>query len=252
MTNDAWRPRIEQYLDAELSDEEMRSMDAHLRECPSCTAETLHQTQLRNAIRAAGRRYVPSTEFRRRIHKQVTAEKPARRSWVWMPAFALAMVLIIVAGMLLSHFSREERSQTFVAELTDIHVANLASSTPVDVVSSDRHTVKPWFQGKLPFTFNLPELQGSRFALVGGRTTYLNHEPGAHLIYDIGGHHVSVLIFRDAAGFAEAFPPQSSQDVLKFHVEAWASQGLRYFVVGDASERDIQELSRLWKNADKN
>ena len=74
-------------------------------------------------------------------------------------------------------------SQVF-SEIADLHVATLASSSPVDVISTDRHTVKPWFQGKIPFAFNLPELQNSEFSLLGGRMTYLDQTPGAHLIYD--------------------------------------------------------------------
>jgi len=70
------------------------------------------------------------------------------------------------------------------SEIADLHVSTLASSSPVDVISTDRHTVKPWFQGKIPFAFNLPELQNSEFTLIGGRMTYLDQTPGAHLIYD--------------------------------------------------------------------
>ena len=65
------------------------------------------------------------------------------------------------------------RRQRVFSELADLHVSALASATPVDVISTDRHTVKPWFQGRIPFSFNLPELQGSEFTLIGGRVTYL-------------------------------------------------------------------------------
>jgi anti-sigma factor RsiW len=137
-----------------------------------------------------------------------------------------------------------------LAELTDLHVANLAASTPVDVVSSDRHTVKPWFQGKVPFSFNLPELAGSPFTLVGGRLTYLDHEPGAHLIYNVGAHHISVFIFRSQPQFDRVFSAQqSSRDVLNFHVNSWSTHDLRYFVVGDASEESVRQLSAMLEKA---
>jgi anti-sigma factor RsiW len=126
----------------------------------------------------------------------------------------------------------------------------LPATSPVDVVSSDRHTVKPWFQGKLPFSFNLPELAGSPFILLGGRLTYLNHEPGAQLIYNIGAHHISVFIFRDQPELAPAFHAQESlRDVLNFHVDSWSANELRYFVVGDASDESIRQLASLWKKA---
>jgi len=250
MISDPWRPKIDRYLDAELSDEEMRSMDAHLRECPSCAAEALQQLQLKRATKLAGQRHLASPEFRRRINEQVAGDR--RKGWVWgrKTAFALAVMAVIVVGIWLSYSSREARSQLLLTELVDVHVANLAASTPVDVVSSDRHTVKPWFQGRVPFTFSLPEVEGSPFTLVGGRLAYLNHEPGAQLIYDIRGHHISVFVFREEPDFAKAFLARnSSLEVLKFYVETWSVQGLRYFVVGDASGTSIEQLSSMLRQA---
>ena len=254
MTSDIWQPRISRYVDAELSEEEMRAMDAHLRECSSCAAEALRQMQLKHATKLAARRFSPSPQFRRRIADQVLADQVgARRRVIWrwaVPLLAAAVMVLMVAGILLSRSSEQARSQQLLSELTDIHVANLAASTPVDVVSSDRHTVKPWFQGKVPFSFNLPEVEGSPFTLVGGRLTYLDHEPGAHLIYNIGAHHISVFVFRDQPDLAHVFSTrESSGDVLKFHVESWSAHELRYFVVGDASDQSIHELTSMWKKA---
>jgi anti-sigma factor RsiW len=100
----------------------------------------------------------------------------------WMLATACLAILIFV-GLAATYMGRQRagREQVY-SELADLHVATLASSSPVDVVSSDQHTVKPWFQGKIPFTFDLPELQNSEFSLLGGRITYLGQTSGAHLI----------------------------------------------------------------------
>jgi anti-sigma factor RsiW len=164
--------------------------------------------------------------------------------------FAAAAVVVLVAGALTSMYvgNRSGRDQVF-SEIADLHVATLASSSPVDVVSSDRHTVKPWFQGKIPFVFNLPELQNSEFSLLGGRMTYLDQAPGAHLIYDVRKHHISVLIFQERflpAGLGEA---SKSPGKLPFNMETWSQGGLRYFAVGDASPADIDALARLFKAA---
>jgi anti-sigma factor RsiW len=132
-----------------------------------------------------------------------------------------------------------------------LHVATLASSSPVDVVSTDRHTVKPWFQGKIPFAFNLPELQNTDFSLLGGRLTYLDQTPGAHLIYDIRKHHISVLVFQERS---LKLPASWGENVLSpknlpFNMETWSQGGLRYFVIGDASAADIDRLAKLFKTA---
>ena len=99
-------------------------------------------------------------------------------AFAWMPAlaaFAVALVLIVASAALWMRHSAREQT---LAELLDLHVATMASANPVDVISTDRHTVKPWFQGKLPFTFNLPELQNSPFKLVGGRVDVFQAQPG--------------------------------------------------------------------------
>jgi anti-sigma factor RsiW len=121
----------------------------------------------------------------------------------------------------------------------------------VDVISTDRHTVKPWFQGKIPFAFNLPELQNSEFTLLGGRMTYLDQTPGAHLIYDVGKHHISVFVFQERSFKLPASLSENSNSPrnLPFNMETWSQGGLRYFVIGDASAADIDSLAKLFKAA---
>jgi anti-sigma factor RsiW len=119
----------------------------------------------------------------------------------------------------------------------------------VDVISTDRHTVKPWFQGKIPFAFNLPELQNSEFTLLGGRMTYLDQAPGAHLIYDARKHHISVFVFQERSLPARLDENSLSTKKLSFNMETWTQGGLRYFVIGDASASDIDSLAGLFKAA---
>jgi anti-sigma factor RsiW len=143
---------------------------------------------------------------------------------------------------------RGREEQQLMSELVDQHVATLASANPVDVVSSDRHTVKPWFEGKIPFTFNLPELQGSPFVLAGGRVGYLRQSPGAELIFRVRQHQISVFIFQEH-GVEEMRGSESWHTALSFEVRSWSHNGLRYFVIGDASPQDLDKLSELLKAA---
>jgi anti-sigma factor RsiW len=203
---------------------------------------------MKRTIQVAGKRFTPNAEFRNRIQKSI-ASKPQRRFRLgWMLAAAAAVILVV--GTLTSAYlgTRSGRDQVF-SEIADLHVAALASSSPVDVISTDRHTVKPWFQGKIPFAFNLPELQNSEFSLVGGRMTYLDQAPGAHLIYDVRKHHISVLVFQERSLPASLDKNSLSPKKLPFNMETWSQGGLRYFVVGDASAADIDSLARLLKAA---
>jgi anti-sigma factor RsiW len=137
------------------------------------------------------------------------------------------------------------RAQVF-AELADLHTATLASSTPVDVVSTDRHTVKPWFEGRIPFTFNLPELAGTPFTLVGGRVAYLGQLPGAELLFQLRLHRISAFIFQDRPELTGRLPAAESLSKREsFTVDTWSDGGLRYFIIGDTAAADIRQLSAL-------
>ena len=160
------------------------------------------------------------------------------------------MAVLVVVGLATTYRSKQRaRTEQVYSEVADLHVTMLASSSPVDVVSSDRHTVKPWFQGKIPFAFDLPELQNSEFSLVGGRMTYLAQTPGAHLIYEVRKHRISVFVFQEGSlrvGLDENTPAEKE---LSFNMQTWSHGGLRYFVIGDASAVHVNNLAELLKRA---
>jgi anti-sigma factor RsiW len=247
MACDSWRNKIEAYADAELSADEMRAMGDHLRGCASCTADLLSRVQLKRAVKTAGNRFSPSLDLRQRVQKGLTAANKPVSLWGWMPKLAAAAAFVVIGFLLFRGWSSYRQGQTF-AELADLHVATLASASPVDVISTDRHTVKPWFQGRLPFTFNLPELAGTPFTLEGGRMSYLGQAPGAQLIFKVGNHRISVFIFQNRLD--RRFTTSDSRSRrLTFNVESWTEEDLRYFVIGDADPNDIHKLSELLKIA---
>ena len=248
MVCESWKAGLDTYLDGEVPEEEMRTFDSHVRNCTSCSADVLSRVQLKRAIRVAGKRFTPSAEFRKRMQQSI-ASKPRHSFRLGWTLAAAAVVLLVVGALTFTYLgNRSGRDQVF-SEIADLHVATLASSTPVDVISTDRHTVKPWFQGRIPFAFNLPELQNSEFSLLGGRMTYLGQTPGAHLIYDVRKHHISVFVFQE-----RSLPAMLSDNALQprkvsFNMETWSQSGLRYFVIGDASTADIEGLAKLFKAA---
>jgi anti-sigma factor RsiW len=251
MVCESLKGKLDMYLDGELPEEEMRNFDSHVRICVSCSSEALGRVQMKRAFQVAGKRFTPSAEFRQRIEQSI-ASKPTRRFAVgslrlgWI--FATAAVVLVSLGLFVaSHLSDRSAKQRIFSEIADLHVGTLASSSPVDVISTDRHTVKPWFQGKIPFAFNLPELQNSEFSLLGGRMTYLEQTPGAHLIYDVRKHHISVFVFQERSLPARLSDSAPQPGQLSFHTETWSQGGLRYFVIGDASAADIDSLAKLFK-----
>ena len=247
MACNQWLPQLDAYLDGELPSEPMRALDAHLRSCPACAADALARVQLKRAIKTAGSRFTPSPEFRNQIQKKIAGKPPRAWNVGWVLATA-GFAVVLLAGLLGTYLERQNlRQQHFYSELADLHVSTLASANPVDVVSSDRHTVKPWFQGKIPFTFNLPELQNTDFTLLGGRVTYLGQVPGAHLIYQIRKHQISVFLFPE--GLVDLRGTSNVSKERTFNVDTWTQDGLRYVVFGDVAPEDIRNLSSLLKGA---
>jgi anti-sigma factor RsiW len=249
MACDAWRGKLELYVDGELPPAEASALSVHMRSCAACAADALEAVQLKRSVAAAGKRYEPSSQFRAKMMKSV-ATKPRRDAgWLWRIVAVPAFLVLLASVGVNWYVGRESaRRQRVYSELADLHVSTLASSSPVDVISTDRHTVKPWFQGKIPFTFNLPELQGSEFTLLGGRVTYLAQTPGAQLIYQIRKHEISVFIFQDRGAETESLSSGPVRAV-SFNMENWTQNGLRYFVVGDVSADDIRALSKLLQAA---
>jgi anti-sigma factor RsiW len=258
MSCDPIRAKLDAYADESCSPQELALIEAHLRDCPDCAAEALGRVQQKRMVRAAGMRFEPSPELRLKIEKSIR-KKPTplwgwlwpdrTRAWTraWAPGLALAAGALFLAVVSTALWTRHAAREAAVAELLDVHVATLASANPVDVISTDRHTVKPWFQGKLPFTFNLPELQNTPFTLLGGRLMYFRHSAGAQLIYQLRKHQLSVFVLQDQPQVG--FPGTEAASEKGFSVESWSSGGLHYVVIGDSNQADIHALSELLRSA---
>src|SRR5437870_4269642 len=251
MTCELWKDKLGAYVDSASPENELAGLEEHLKNCPSCAADALSRLQLKRLTRAAAVRYAPSLEFRLRIENSI--QKKTKPIWAsWMPRLAVAAVALILAVVSIAAWMRQSAREQALTELIDLHVATLASSNPVDVVSSDRHTVKPWFQGKLPFTFNLPELAASperaasQFTLRGGRLVYFHSSPGAQLIYQLGKHEFSVFLVQDSPN--QSVPPTSERRN-GFSTESWTAAGLRYVVMSDAGSPDVHALADLIRTA---
>ena len=161
MACEPWTEKLDAYFDGELPADEARAMGEHLHQCIACANEGLERLQLKHAVRAAGQRFAPDAAFRARIQIRVAARRPASWTWRWLPALVTVTAMLVVGTFFLTQNRQPSHEQQILSELADLHVATLASANPVDVVSTDRHTVKPWFEGKIPFTFNVPELAGT-------------------------------------------------------------------------------------------
>jgi anti-sigma factor RsiW len=251
MVCESWHRQLDSYVDGELTPKGMELFSVHLRHCQLCAAVTVARMQMRHKVQSSAKRFTPSADFRRRVQNSITGRPQSyfiqtRRT---LAAALIAATILVSIGMHVGLHRSHQRGQEAYSELADMHVSTLASSSQVDVFSSDRHTVKPWFEGRIPFSFELPDLQDPDFSLLGGRIVYLQQTPGAHLIYKIRKHEVSVFIFQEPALRTKWSEEYSVTNTLSFNMETWTENGLRYCVLGDTTAADIKELSELLKAA---
>jgi len=246
--NCEWRVRLDGYVDGELSPETRAQFEQHVRDCPSCASTALSRLQMKRGIRAAAvARYTPTAGLRFRV-EQMTNPRP-RASLPWLPRFSLAVAALVLVMVAAALWLARSRPADFAGELVDLHVSTLASANPVDVLSSDRHTVKPWFEGRLPFAFTLPNLQGSPFRLIGGRVAYFQRSPGAQLLFGLGKHQISVFIFQQSVRQLRSSPETLE---LGFTIDTWNQDGLRYAAVGDTEPAQIRALRQLFQATHSN
>ena len=127
------KTQLDIYLDGELPSEQMHAFDAHVRSCASCAADALVRVQLKRSMQAAGKRFTPRAEFRREVYRAIAAKPICRISgWGWTLAAVLAVILVSGLAVTYREYYRADQDRTVYGELTDLHVANLASLSPVD------------------------------------------------------------------------------------------------------------------------
>jgi anti-sigma factor RsiW len=184
------------FIDDELSSSESLAIQQHLADCHPCALRVLSATQLKAATARAAQRFAAPPEALARLTAQLRPQEPKKtariysfRSIAWA-----AMAASLVLALSLIGWRQTHQANALSAELLDQHLATLSSGASPEVISTDRHTVKPWFQGKLPFSFNLPDALPADTTLKGGNLTYLNGQPAALLLFTIHKHEVSVFL----------------------------------------------------------
>jgi anti-sigma factor RsiW len=234
--------------DGELGAEQLVRVNEHLAACPQCTASALGQSLLKSATARAGQRYVPPAELRDRLARLTAREdvrvqaSSSRSAWGassygWA---GVAAVLLVSVGLFFAQYGARRSAYAGLAtEACDQHIAMLAANAPPEVISTDRHTVKPWFQGKIPFSFNLPQNLPADVTLDGANLTYLHGQPTAQLLYSIGKHRASVFaqqrtdaaLANGAAGNREGF-----------HLRSFRTDDLQVVAVSDVDEARLSDL----------
>jgi len=239
---------IESYLDGELDPSMQAEVADHLASCSSCAEQHARIRQLQMNIRSQAPYYNPPAGLERRVRAALSqaAKKEAKSgAWQWLAIAAS----ILLAGSLVLNFAlfrshREERV-TLAQNILSSHLRSLIGTHLVDVPSSDRHTVKPWFNGKLDFSPDVRDFASQGFSLVGGRIEYLEDRAVAALVYQRRLHVINVFVW--PTGASADHPGELSQK--GFNMIHWTKAGMIYWVVSDLNPGELRQFSELYKES---
>jgi len=228
-------------VDRELSRDEDAVVQAHLSECHECAQRVLAAYKMQGATRHAAQRYTPSAEALGRLSAVVQQQSMKRatvipiRTAIWLAAAALLIAAVTLAG-----WQYMRASDEMAAEVLDQHLATLAESSVPQVISSDKHTVKPWFEGKLPYSFNLPEPSAlpQDTALLGADLTFVRGRPAALLLFRIHKHRVSVIVGQRST-FSGILRLKARSG---FGFISQKAGGVELLAVGDVEQADLKAL----------
>jgi mycothiol system anti-sigma-R factor len=247
------------YLDGELDLSRTIEMETHLQVCAECARELERQQALRAALERGSLAYAAPESLRQRIQSSLRAAAPAQApervsGWHsfpflrpllflrWAGAFAVLALCAVVAWQLVPGLRGPSNDQQLAAEILTSHVRSLEANHLMDVASTDQHTVKPWFDGKLDFSPPVEDLASDGFPLVGGRLDYLQGRQVAALIYQRRKHFINVFVWPDSAGSSstQTITPRQGYNMMR-----WSRGGFQFWAASDVSAQDLAEFVHL-------
>ena len=243
------RELLPAHLDQELGAPDAIEIERHLRDCPACRNELAQQTELRATIRKHATYHVPPAHLEARIRAALPrADSGPKRwlRWTWSPRWlnvgAAFATLFAVAWSITLYMSVPSPNELLADEVISSHVRSLMGHRLADVASSDRHTVKPWFNGKLDFSPTVTDFSAEGFALVGGRLDYVDRRPVAALVYRHRLHTINVYEWPSAG---EERLPVRTLSRQGYHLVHWVEGGMVYWLVSDLDPRELMTLVRI-------
>jgi anti-sigma factor RsiW len=255
MNCDDSRIYLPAYLDDELDVAESLRVQKHLVECGHCRQLQDEQLALRTALRDSELFAHPSADFSKRIEAAVrkAAKEEARSqrfSWFeawrfesfrWVPAAAVLLIVTAIGAFLAMNSLRSSHQQLVASAVLAGHIRSLQPNHLIDVPSSDRHTVKPWFQGRLDFSPPVPDLSELGWNLIGGRLDYVDGRPVAVLVYQRRMHNINVFLWPNHGAADSNIKQEEAQGYQILH---WNGAEMTYWVVSDLNNSELLELAR--------
>jgi anti-sigma factor RsiW len=241
--------RLSPFVDDELDPVASREVSQHLASCPECSAALAQQRELSENLRRELEYHRAPDLLRARVMRDVRAaarpdavrSRPAAQPWRWLSA-AAAIVAVVGGTWIVARLPREGADDAIAREVVSGHIRSLMANHLTDVASTDQHTVKPWFSGKLDFSPPVVDFTTAGYSLVGGRLDYLRGRTVAALVYQHHKHVINVFVWPVSDARESIAPPVTQQG---FHVIRATHGRMAYWVVSDLNAAELAVFARM-------
>jgi anti-sigma factor RsiW len=254
MTCDEAETLLDALIDGELDAGHAREVENHIAGCPNCAAQLKAYREMSQAIAGAGMRYTAPAHLRQRIETslpqpqtQPQANVPSRRSVLRGFAMGSAVSAIAATGIV-AIVLRHDDEQLITSEIVSAHLRSLQAGHLIDVVSTDQHTVKPWFNGRLDVSPPVIDLTAQGFTLIGGRLDYVDARAIGAIVYRRRQHVINLFVSQTASTESRAAKTETIQG---FNIRRWSDRGLNYWAVSDIAADELAEFSDKFEAAMK-
>jgi anti-sigma factor RsiW len=247
--NDA-RQLLEANSDGELDLVRQLELEAHMRGCATCASEASALSSRKEALRDLIPRFAATPQFRKRVKSALRAEgMPAQPAigWTLWNLGGLAASLMLVLALGYSWGSSRARSNSLLEEAVSDHVRSLQAGHLMDVVSTDQHTVKPWFIGKVDFSPPVFDLADIGFPLAGGRLEHIDGRPAAALVYRRRLHSINLFVWPATGG--QVSDREGAKD--GYNVMNWSQGGLNFLAVSEIPSAELEQFVGEYRNRSK-
>ena len=251
MTCDEAKILLHALLDNELDAGHAREVEAHIASCPDCAAEFAAQREMQRVLADTDLRYTAPASLRARIEAsmpQPQRQQPTRRSVLRGFAMGSAVSAIAATGVV-AVVLRQDDQQRILSEVVSAHLRSLQAGHLTDVISTDQHTVKPWFNGKLDVAPPVIDLTAQGFTLVGRRLDYIDARAIGAVVYKRRQHVVNLFVSQTSNA---ARKPAKIETIQGFNIRRWSDRGLNYWAVSDIGSDELAEFGDKFEAAVQN
>jgi anti-sigma factor RsiW len=235
------------YADGELDLVHALEMEKHLADCAACSRAYENIRSLKSALKSDPLYFKAPLGLERRIQASLYGEKrkPATAPFAWTNLLRIAIPVAaaaVLAFLLIPIFTRPSIDERLVLEVTASHVRSLMADHRTDIASSNQHTVKPWFEGKLDFAPTVVDLTQQGFPLVGGRLDYIEGRPAAALVYQRNKHSINLFIWP-----ASTKSDRSEKATVQkgYNLIHWRASGMNYWAISDLNAAELKQFVEL-------